>query len=210
MKKGFKFILTLLIIVGILFGVKYVYDNYKEEKRIEEVKKGWYVEITVDELKVRDDHDRFSYNKSKMVVKKGEIYKALEYYVGKGDNYYNWYKIEFKDGTNGWIANTKDGKNLIDYNNEEDVATPVIKYFSEKYFVKSIEDINYDKLEVWDDRPGYVVTHVVEHEVDEEEGIDQYWIKYTITDASGKSASKRQPIIFTIRPKESQVIEFIP
>ena len=36
---------------------------------------------------------------------------------------------------------------------------------------KTIDDINYDHLEVTDDKPGVVVTHKVYHEVNEEQNI---------------------------------------
>ena len=37
---------------------------------------------------------------------------------------------------------------------------------------------------------------------------DQYWIRYTITDASGKSSSKTQKIEFENRPASSEVKDF--
>jgi hypothetical protein len=52
------------------------------------------------------------------------------------------------------------------------------------------------------------ITHIVYHEVDALRGIDQYWIKYTITDASGKYSSKTQKIEFENKPSEDEVTSF--
>ena len=97
---------------------------------------------------------------------------------------------------------------LNDYNNPEDIAYPTLKFFESTYYVDSIEDINYDHLEVEDDKPGVEVEHKVYHEVDASNGKDQYWILYTATDAVGKSVSKVQKIEFNERPSEDQVYAF--
>ena len=71
-----------------------------------------------------------------------------------------------------------------------------------------INDITYDHLNPWDDRDDYKITHTIYHEVDEAKNIDQYWIKYTISDKSGKHSSKTQKIVFEKIPDESEVVSF--
>lgn len=51
-------------------------------------------------------------------------------------------------------------------NNPEDIATPIIKFKENVYKVVSINDINYNHLETWDDKDDYKITHIVYHEVD--------------------------------------------
>ena len=97
---------------------------------------------------------------------------------------------------------------MKDYNNPTDIAIPIIKFKEDEYHVVSIKDINYDHLITWDDRDDYKITHIIYHEVDEAKDINQYWIKYTITDASGKYSSKTQKIIFETVPDESEVVDF--
>ena len=50
--------------------------------------------------------------------------------------------------------------------------------------------------------------YIIYHEVKEYDNIDQYWIKYTITDKAGKETSKMQKIEFKETPDESQVEDF--
>lgn len=205
MKKLFTILLILIFIVfGVYFGKK-IYEQKKEEHRIEEAKKGWYLEVITDYISVRQEANRTSTKLGE--IKKGEIYEVADYYVNKNSNFY-WYEIVLKDGSYGWVANTKSGEYLKDYNGRMDVATPTLKYYEEEYKVISIDDINYDHLEVWDDRDDYVITHVVYHEVNKSMNIDQYWIEYTVIDGSGKSVSKIQKITFEKKPSESQVKDF--
>ena len=49
---------------------------------------------------------------------------------------------------------------------------------------------------------------MVYHEVDEYQGIDQYWIRYTVTDGAGNETSKTQKIVFTVKPSENKVVDF--
>ncbi len=203
-----KFFLTLLIcgvIVGSAFFVKKLYDEKKEKERIAEVKKGWYVEILTDYINVREKPDRYSYSNSK--VNKGEVYEVITTDLNDPNLY--WYQIKFKNGTKGWIANNTSGTYLKDHNNPVDIATPIIKFDENVYKVVSIKDINYNHLRVWDDKDDYKITHIVYHEVDETRGIDQYWIKYTITDGSGKYSSKTQKIEFENKPSEDEVTSFL-
>lgn len=203
MKKAVVCILLICLIVGGIGGYFY-FKEIKEKKRIEEIKKGWYVEIIYDTpINVRDLPSTKGKELGK--VEKGEIYKVLD--VNTDSSIYNWYKIEFED-TEGWIASGTKIHWVNDVNNPNDIAVPVIKYFEDVYNVVSIDDINYKHLEVVEDTDDYEITHVVYHEVVPSEHKDQYWILYTITDGAGKSSSKLQKIEFEERPDESKVTDF--
>ena len=200
-----NFVICLLIIVVLFGGVGgyFVFKNIQEEARIEEVKKGWYVEIKNEYINVREDAHA---NADKLgEVKAGEVYKVLE--MNFDNSAYYWYKIEY-NGEEAWIASKRKTPYVNDYNNPTDIAIPVIKYHEDVYKVVSIDDINYKHLEVVEDRDDYEITHVVYHEYVPSEYKDQYWIKYTITDAAGKSSSKLQKIEFEERPNEEDVLDF--
>ena len=204
MKKLFIWLLIIAGIVGGIFGYFYIKD-LKEQERIEEIKKGWYVEITYkDPINVRKSSSTNAEAIGK--VNKGEIYKVLDVDMETSSAYY-WYKIEFGDKI-GWIASGKKIHWVKDVNNPNDIATPVIKYYDDVYKVVSIDDINYKHLEVVEDTDDYEITHIVYHEVKKSEFIDQYWILYTITDGAGKSSSKLQKIEFEEKPEESEVVDF--
>ena len=203
MKKVFICLLFILLIVGGIFGYFYVKD-LKEKERIEEIKKGWYVEITYnDPINVRSKPSTNGDELGK--VNKGEIYKVLD--INYDSSAYYWYKIEFED-TVGWIASGRKIHWVNDVNNPNDIATPVIKYHEDVYKVINIKDINYKHLEVVEDTDDYEITHIVYHEVVKSQFIDQYWILYTITDGAGKSSSKLQKIEFEEEPDESEVVDF--
>ena len=204
MKKVIILIIVLALLAGGAYCVKEYMDQKKEDERTEEIKKGWYVEILNKYINVRSKPDRTS----GLIVKvyKDEVYKVIE--MDLTDKSHYWYKIELRNGREGWIANTYDGKYLKDVNNPDDVAIPVIKFEDDEYKVKSINDIKYDHLIVWDDKDDYVITHKVYHEIDESRGINQYWIKYTITDESGKSSNKIQKIIFGENPSDEECERF--
>ena len=200
MKKFGIFIVIVIIGLGAYFGIKQVMEN----KRIEEIKKGWYVEITYKEpIKVRDNYN--TKGKEIGTVNKGEVYKVLE--VNLDSKIYYWYKIEYKN-TTGWIASKRKSPWVNDVNNPTDIATPEIKFKSDVYKVRSIDDINYKHLTIVEDTDKYTITHKVYHEVKPAEFIDQYWIVYTITDGAGKSSSKTQKIEFDINPSEDEVLDF--
>lgn len=202
MKKFLIIILIMGLLVGGFFGYRFVKEKAKQA-RYAEIKKGWYVEVVASEVNIRKYADRNSSELGK--AKKGEVYRATDMEVYKG-NY--WYKIEYEKDKYGWIANPKDTTYLIDGNNPEDIAPPTIRFFESIYYVNSIDEITYDHLEVKDDRDGVVITHKVYHEVDESAGKDQYWIQYTATDVAGKTATKVQRVIFNKRPDESKVFNF--
>ena len=206
MKKFFIFLLIVGACVGCFSGIRKYNSIQKEKKRIEEIKKGWYVEVLTKELNVRKDSDKYSASLGK--VKKGDIFAVLDVYTG---GVMTWYKIEYHGeyaGDTGWIANDSKHTYLKDVNSPEDIYKPTLKFNDAIYYVNSIDDINYDHLEVWDDKPDYKVSHVVYHEVKVSEGIDQYWIRYTVTDGAGKETSKTQKIVFTEKPSENKVVDF--
>lgn len=198
-------VICILIITVIFGGVGgyFIIGNIKEKARIEEIKKGWYVEVTEEYIKVRQEPKTSSKELGK--VEKGEIFEVLD--INFESNSYYWYKINY-DGEEAWIASNKKKPWVNDVNNPVDIAVPVIKYYDDVYSVVSIDDINYKHLEIIEDKEDYEITHVVYHEVVPSEHKDQYWILYTITDAAGKSSSKLQKIEFAEKPNESEVIDF--
>ena len=209
--KKFLIILLILLLAG---GGYYIYKKKSEEARITEIKKGWYIEVSNSFINVRDDASSTSIRLGK--VKKGEVYKVLDFKDKKKDKECYWYHIEYKKDVQGYVCNPKGdksrGKYLIDHNNPNDLYTPTIAYTENIYKVESIDKITYDHLTLWDDHEGYEVTHKVYHEnekCDEKsDGIEKYWIKYTITDKTGKSASTTQKIEFETKPEESKVLNF--
>lgn len=205
-----KKIIIILLILGLggvaFFGYKYI-QNRKEEERIAKIKEGWYIEIITEELNIREKGSKNS--KILASALKGDIYKVLDVEV-LGKNTF-WYKIEYEEGKLGFVYNTKSLNYLNDYNNPKDIASPTLKFNENIYYVNTIEDINYKHLEVWDDKPGYEITHKVFHEVGVDingKNINQYWIQYTVTDKVGNSISKVQKIVFNTNPSEDLVYDF--
>lgn len=201
--KKLLIIILILAVIGGGFGAYYFFSGRANERNIEEIKKGWHVEIENDYINIRKEASATSDILGE--VKKGEVYKVIE--VEPVGNTY-WYKIEYEKDKYGWIFNSNSSDYLEDINNPEDIASPTLKFFESVYYVNSIDEITYDHLEVEDDKPGVTVTHQVYHEVNTETGKDQYWIKYTATDAVGKSVSKVQKIEFNERPSEEEVYDF--
>ena len=201
--KKFLIILLILAIVGGGFGAYYIFSGKMEERNIEEIKKGWHIEVQNDYINIRKEASATSDILGE--VKKGEVYKVIEVEtVGNTQ----WYKIEYEKDKYGWIFNSNSSDYLDDINNPEDIYAPTLKFFDTVYYVNSIDEITYEHLEVEDDKPGVTVTHKVYHEVNSETGKDQYWIQYTATDAVGKSVSKVQKIEFNERPSEEEVYDF--
>ena len=183
MKKFLIIVIILLVISGGIGGYFYIKDA-KEKARIAEIKEGWYVEVLEDDVNIRAKGSANGTILGK--TKKGDIYAVNDVDVA-GNTY--WYEIDY-DGTPAFIFSSTKYNYLKDVNNPNDIATPTIKFFDKIYYVDSIDDINYDHLEVWDDRPGAEVTHQVYHETGVDINgniIDQYWIQYTVTDKEGKS-----------------------
>lgn len=202
MKKFLIILLILGLIAGGFFGYRFVAAKI-EEKRIEEIKKGWYVEIQNPTITIRKEANRNSAELGK--VNKGEVYAVFDMQIF-GEN--RWYKIEYKKGKYGWVANPAGTKYLDDPQNPEDIMVPIIRFKNNEYYVDEFANISYDHLEIEDDREGVVITYKVYHEVVESEGKDQYWIKWIATDAAGKKSSKVQKIIFDKRPDEEVVYPF--
>ena len=202
--KKLKIIFGILITIVVgFFAVKLIL-GVVEDARIKKIKEGWHIEVVNEYIKIRKEPDQ---NSSELgEVKKGEVYKVDDYENHNGNF---WYHVEYEKGKWGWVANPLGKDYLNDTNNEDDIKAPTIKFNDAVYYVDSIEDINYDHLEVTDDKPGVVVTHKVYHEVNEEQNKDQYWILYIATDAVGKITKKVQKIEFNKKPDESQVEDFV-
>lgn len=202
-----RFLLCLLVLLLIGTGVYFyfVFSGHQEEKKLEEIKEGWYVEITYKTpINVRETPS--SDAKSLGKVQQGESYKVYEVDTESSNTYF-WYKIDF-NGKEGWIASGKKNPWVKDHNNPEDIMTPQIKFEDDEVHFRTIDDINYKHLTVVEDKDDYEITHTVYHEVDKIREIDQYWILYTITDGVGKSSSKMQKIIFDVKPDEDRVTDF--
>lgn len=202
--KKLKIIFGILITIVVgFFAVKLIL-GVVEDARIKKIKEGWHIEVVNEYIKIRKEPDQ---NSSELgEVKKGEVYKVDDYENHNGNF---WYHVEYEKGKWGWVANPLGKDYLNDTNNEDDIKAPTIKFNDAVYYVDSIEDINYEHLEVTDDKPGVVVTHKVYHEVNEEQNKDQYWILYIATDAVGKTTKKVQKIEFNKKPDESQVEDFV-
>lgn len=204
MKKFLIIVIILLVISGGIGGYFYIKDA-KEKARIAEIKEGWYVEVLEDDVNIRAKGSANGTILGK--TKKGDIYAVNDVDVA-GNTY--WYEIDY-DGTPAFIFSSEKYKYVKDVNNPYDIAVPTVKFYEPIYYVDTIDDINYDHLEVWDDRPGAEVTHKVFHETGVDINgniIDQYWIQYTVTDKEGKSSSKVQKIEFNKRPSEDRVLDF--
>lgn len=214
-KQGIIVLLFLIIVIGgVFFFVKKTQDlKEAEEEKIASIKKGWYIEVIYDAVNVRSQTTQDSDIITK--IKNGDIYPVLDFYDLDGP--YFWYKIKLADNTEGYVANSKNKASavLIDHNSPNDLYPPHLSFEDPVYYVRTIDEINYRHLTLWDDKEGYKVTHKVYHEyVDCTyatttcEPKDQYWIRYTITDVSGKSFAKTQQIVFDVRPPEDKVLDF--
>ena len=200
MKKALKLLFIIIILVVGFFGVKYILKKVK----LNQIKKGWYVEVVYNEpINIREEANRKSNALGK--VQPGEIYKVLDINL-ENENYY-WYKIDY-NGKEVWIASKRDELWLKDVNNPQDIATPIIKFKDNIYKTSSIKDIDYKHLQIIDDRNDYKITHKVYYEYDYIHEKDQYWIAYTVTDASGKSSTKLQKIEFEENPDKEEVLDF--
>lgn len=212
MKKFLIFLIVVGLGVGGYFGYKYISNNMKYG----EIKKGWYIEIKLDEIKIREDASTKSEVLGK--AKKGELYKVLD--VVTDQKIYYWYKVDYK-GKEAFIAseknvafndeNEQDEKKrpwVKDVNNPNDIKSPEIFYNDKVYHVESIDKIDYKHLRIVDDNDKHKITHIIYHEVNPYSNVDQYWILYNVEDDAGNKSSKLQNISFDINPDESQVIDF--
>lgn len=199
-----KFIVTLLILGFIAVGGYYFYTKVFNKTEKIDPSKDFYVEVTNEYINIREESKQLSNNLGR--VKKGEKY--LVYDVNTSDGSYIWYKIKYDKDKYGWIANKKGSPYLNEYNNPEDVSSPTIKILYLPYQAKNINSIGFENLEVWDDKGTPEITYEIYHEVKESEGIDQYWILYTVTDEVGKTAQKLGSIEFETKPSEYLVKDF--
>lgn len=199
-----KFIVTLLILGFIAVGGYYFYTKVFNKTEKIDPSKDFYVEVTNEYINIREESKQLSNNLGR--VKKGEKY--LVYDVNSSDGSYIWYKIKYDKDKYGWIANKKGSPYLNEYNNPEDVSNPTIKILYLPYQAKNINSIGFENLEVWDDKGTPEITYEIYHEVKESEGIDQYWILYTVTDKVGKTAQKLGSIEFETKPSEYLVKDF--
>lgn len=199
-----KFIITLLILGFIAVGGYYFYTKVFNKTEKIDPSKDFYVEVTNEYINIREESKQLSNNLGR--VKKGEKY--LVYDVNTSDGSYIWYKIKYDKDKYGWIANKKGSPYLNEYNNPEDVSSPTIKILYLPYQAKNINSIGFENLEVWDDKGTPKITYEIYHEVKESEGIDQYWILYTVTDEVGKTAQKLGSIEFETKPSEYLVKDF--
>ncbi len=199
--KGVLKCLIFLAVIGLGVFLYFTFTEVKEKKEEENIKNGWYIEIIYDKpINVRSEASAEA--KSLGKVNKGEIYKVLDIDTESSTVYY-WYKIEYK-GKEGYVASGRKKFWVKDYNNPKDIMTPQITFESNEYYVRTIDDINYKHLTVYEDSTDYTISHIVYYEKEK----NQYWILYTITDKSGKSSSKMQKIIFEIAPSSDQVKDF--
>lgn len=199
-----KFIITLLILGFIAVGGYYFYTKVFNKTEKIDPSKDFYVEVTNEYINIREESKQLSNNLGR--VKKGGKY--LVYDVNSSDGSYIWYKIKYDKDKYGWIANKKGSPYLNEYNNPEDVSNPTIKILYLPYQAKNINSIGFENLEVWDDKGTPEITYEIYHEVKESEGIDQYWILYTVTDEVGKTAQKLGSIEFETKPSEYLVKDF--
>lgn len=181
-----KKFLTIILVIALVAGGGILY--YKKKHNFNGK---WYIEVIYTEVNLRSKPDVFSNIVSS--VKKGEKYLVED--INLEDNRFIWYKIK-----NGWVANPRVAHNYLnDYNNPNDIYSPTLKYNVSTYHAKDINSINYDHLECWDDK-SYTLSHQVYIDKNNETGEIKYWIKYTITDTAGRTASKTQRITFDTNP----------
>lgn len=194
-----KIIIPSLILVILMSVITFkLYENRKNN-----IKNVWNVEIVNEYINIREQPTTWSRSLGQVV--KDERYKAIE--VNLEDEKYVWYKIK-KDNVIGWVANPRNGvAYLKDNNDPNDIMPPKIKFYESEVVFKTINDINYDKLDVSDDSGSYKISHKVYKEL-MENGEYQYWIVYIVVDESGNSASKTQKIVFEVDPDNSKIDDF--
>ncbi|MDD2470201.1 MAG: SH3 domain-containing protein [Bacilli bacterium] len=195
-------VVVVLIAIGGLLLKTYV-NGQKGIAKMANIEKGWHVEISNSYINIRKEPSAYSVLLGK--VEKDEKYEVLDINLENGR--YIWYQIKIDKDNSGWVASGRSDPYLIDHNNPNDIATPVLKFSEEVCYANSIDDINYEHLEVWDDRDEFEITHKVYKEI-KNEGGHQYWIVYKVEDGVGKTTSKTQKIVFVNEPKDSEVLDF--
>lgn len=198
-----KKVLQIIVVTIIILLAVNAYIFISQFIKRENIKKGWHVEIITDFINIREAADQKSEKIGKVI--ENNVYKVLDIYLE--NNEYYFYKIEISDTKVGWIANDKKTRSYLkDINNPNDIATPTIRVPSKTYNVESIEDIDYNHLNVWDDKENYVVNHEIYYEFLSTQ--KKYWIIYTITDGVGKTNSAIQEIVFSIEPDDDKTKNF--
>ncbi len=203
-----KKIIAVIIIASIVIGTYLFISNYFSNKN------AWKIEITQEGVNIRELHTATSNRLGGANV--GTIYEVLETY--EEDQKFMWFKVEYENGKQGWIASSRQVPYIKEYNNPDgekndepvimDYARPIIRYFEDVYAVYDINSINYEHLEIEEDSD-YEISHKVYFEqFPEDSDIPQYWIEYTVIDEFDNMESKVQKITFEITPDISEVLLF--
>ena len=217
-KRRVKRIVTLVIVLLILGGFGFagykVYDMIKTH--IEEEKNAWKIEIITESVNVRNDHNAIAPHYGKAY--KGEVFKVVETY--RDDKKFVWYKVKFRGDMEAWIASDRNNPYVKEINNKEieeaeessehpfEYVKPDVKFFSEDYYVKDINSITTDHLDIYDDSD-YTIKYEVYYEekpLDRDE--PQYWIQWVVTVEFGNTTKKVQRIIFEVEPQKGTVKDF--
>ncbi len=212
--KKLKWIIVLIIFLGIGLGAWKVYDYIKAKK--EEERTAWKVEITNEYINVRSEPNTTSSLVGK--VYEGEVYRVVD--MNRDDTNYIWFQIKLKTGGKGWISSTRKNPYVIEINSpnkEEDTEKeieyikPQVLFFEDEYHVATINDITYDHLVINEDSE-YTIKHIVYYEPNPKKpiipGQPQYWIQYIVEDEFGNTTRKVQRIVFDVNPKDSEVTDF--
>ena len=237
MKRVIKFLIVIAVVgCAIYFPIKMIRDKNRELNRIDAIKEGMYVEIVYENLegcttKFQLSNQKKNYDegcaKTELKVRKaptaaseiigtvtkGEVYKIVE--VEETDPMFIWFRIVYQKNwkdpyDEGYVSQPRSSDQYVKaYNISFDYSNPTINFDNDELNVDNIDAITYDDLRVWDDQPGYEITHqiYIEREPTDRPG-PQYWIKYTVTDKKGKTASKIRRVIFVNPPSDSKVLDF--
>lgn len=211
MKKQYKYLILVLIVLGF-----FAFERVRKIQRIKEIKKGWYGEVLVNELRMRNDTTPASLQVGSL--KKGEVVKILDMKIHKnketsaGGYNYIWYLVQKDKKGSKWIGNPKKGDQYIKIvNNPHDMEVPTIKYKEAVYKTDSVDTITFDHLILKDDKTPkdkLKITYVLYHEKVKGKKVGSFWIEYKVTDEAGKSSSKVQKIEFKENPDINSVKDF--
>ncbi len=229
MKKKKK-IPWFLIIIGIVLLGGLGYFGYKKWQD----SKAFKIQIIIDEINVRLEPTLYSNQIG--TVKKDQVYKVLD--INLEDKRYVWYQIKMENGDYGWVATGRNNRYVKEINNpdgngdddfEADYANPKIIFYENEITFDDMDSINYDHVTVTDDSDCELIakkkykkakeenpdtkycqiSHEIYYEAEPKDSIiPQYWIRYTVVDESGKSASKVQKILFIKKPAPDSVNKF--
>ncbi len=205
-----KKIIALLIVLGIGYGIYYFVSDYLENKD------AWKIEITHDEINLREEAKATSKivgGDQKVYV--GEIYNVLEIY--EEDMKFVWYKIEYDKNKYGWVASAREVPYVKEINNPNredgetveyevvDYKRPILSVEDTLYQTYDINTINYNHITVEEDSE-YDITHGVYYDqFPEDSNIPKYWIQFIVTDVHGNSKDFVQEIEFEVKPSSDEV-----